>query len=311
MGADLVGKVEAGIPEDDPRNPAVIADNVGDNVGDVAGMGADLFESLRRLHHRRHGPGRQHRGGAAPPAAWRTSPLPAGRRPWASSPRVHRARSSCAPGSGHNPGRRCAPARSPPRILALARQPTCYCRAAPARRRASGCSTPSRRAWSSASLSASSPSTTRPPTTPRCKGIAEASLTGTATNIISGLAGGHELAPRCPSSFIGDRDRRRLRPAGLYGIAMPAVGMLATTGMTIAVDAYGPIADNAGGIAEMAGLPERCASVTDQLDSVGNTTAAMAKGFAIGSAALTALALFSAYATAAGIERHRHAPARR
>lgn len=300
VGADLVGKVEAGIPEDDPRNPAVIADNVGDNVGDVAGMGADLFESyvgsiisaitLGAIAFSDGGKGiifalmlpavgivasiigtlfvRGKEGGnpqkALDAGTYISSLIVVVSAYFLSSYILGTVKPFFSIVIGLAVG------------LIIAKITEYYTAAE-----------------------------YKP-----VKGIADQSETGPATTIISGLSVGMVstalpiivLAAGIIGAFYVSGGATN-SSVGLYGIALAAVGMLSTAGMTVAVDAYGPIADNAGGIAEMCELPHGVREITDKLDSVGNTTAAIGKGFAIGSAALTALALFAAYTKVAKIEQ--------
>lgn len=288
VGADLVGKVEAGIPEDDPRNPAVIADNVGDNVGDVAGMGADLFESY-------------------------VGSIISG---MAIGITVFGAKGVIAPlllaavgivasiigcffvrtGEGANPQKALKNGTYASGILMIAGA-FFICNyylndlgtfwAIVAGLLAGVAIGQITEYYTSGDFGP-------------VKSIAKSATTGPATVIITGFAVGMKSTIP-PILCIVAAILVSFHFAGLFGIALAAIGMLATSGMVVAIDTYGPIADNAGGIAEMAELDPSVRKITDKLDAVGNTTAAIGKGFAIGSAALTALALFSAFASATGL----------
>ena len=292
VGADLVGKVEAGIPEDDPRNPAVIADNVGDNVGDVAGMGADLFESyvgsiISAMTL-----------GAVVVAQFGDLSV--------IFPLVIAACGILASviatffvrgKEGANPHKALKMGSYVSALLvviaSIILSKVMLNSYGPAIAIVSGLVVGLvigivTEIYTSGDYKF-------------VKKIAQQSETGSATTIISGTAVGM-MSTWVPVILICVGIFLAYQFAGLYGIALAAVGMLSTTGITVAVDAYGPIADNAGGIAEMSGLDHSVREITDKLDAVGNTTAAMGKGFAIGSAALTALALFVSFTQATGLD---------
>ncbi|MDI6831952.1 MAG: sodium-translocating pyrophosphatase [Actinomycetota bacterium] len=313
VGADLVGKVEAGIPEDDPRNPAVIADNVGDNVGDVAGMGADLYESYV--------------GSIVAPIAMAATVfaisgadgitkgillpmLIAGVGILASviATFLVRTREGSHLSRALNAGSYSAALLTTIGTLFVV---LFWLKDVEAVKHPIGfwisivCGLAAGLAigWVSEYYTSDK---YKP-----VKEIAQSSQTGPATTILSGFSEGMEstagaiilLVGAIAGAYLaGNWAMPDVANSGIYGIALAATGMLSTTGMTVSVDAYGPIADNAGGISEMSGRPPEVREITDSLDSLGNTTAAIAKGFAIASAGVTALALFKAYTTAVGIE---------
>ena len=283
VGADLVGKVEAGIPEDDPRNPAVIGDNVGDNVGDVAGMGADLFESYvgAVLSSLLLAAGNAARIGL-------TFQLVAvGIVASLIGVLVVKTVKNGDPHKILNIGTYLASA-----ILLVAA--FFLCRAVDDGLKLFGAIASGIVAGVAIGFITEVYTSDK---YKHVKHIAQQSETGAATTILSGFAVGLK-STGLPILLIVAAVVLSSLLAGLYGVALAAVGMLATVGITISVDAYGPVADNAGGIAEMSGMPHEIREITDSLDAVGNTTAAIGKGFSIGSAALTALALFNSYAQA-------------
>ena len=299
VGADLVGKVEVGIPEDDPRNPAVIADNVGDNVGDVAGMGADLFESYVGAVVSALSLGLVSKslqqftvGGFSLGALYPLVVAALGIAASIAATFFVRGKDDSNPHKALNMGSYVAAGLVAVGSLALSVlffHSVYYAMAIIAGLLVGLIIGKVTEIYTSEDYSF-------------VKRIADQAETGSATTIITGIAVGMmstwvPILLICIGIFLSYKFTD-----DLYGIALAAVGMLSTTGITVAVDAYGPIADNSGGIAEMSGLDPHVREITDKLDAVGNTTAAMGKGFAIGSAALTALALFVSYAQAVGLE---------
>ncbi len=296
VGADLVGKVEAGIPEDDPRNPAVIADNVGDNVGDVAGMGSDLFESyvgsivsaitLAAV-------AATNSNGAFDQTTAAVFPLllaAVGIIASVIGIVLVRGKEGVNPAKSLDAGTLISSAIVIVCSFVMSNVMLGSLKYAWAIIAGLVCGVAIGKiteVYTSADYGF-------------VKKIADQSQTGAATTIISGLSVGMN-STLFPIVLISVGIAVAYMCGGIYGIALAAVGMLSTTGMTVAVDAYGPVSDNAGGIAEMSELPESVRDITDTLDAVGNTTAAIGKGFAIGSAALTALALFVSYAEVAQI----------
>lgn len=296
VGADLVGKVEAGIPEDDPRNPATIADNVGDNVGDVAGMGADLFESYAGSLISAISLGVLAFSGSS---SWKYAVFPCllsaiGLISSIIGTLFVRGKDGKNPQKALNTGTYVASV-----LVVISSVLLSYFMLGTFRFAIA--------IIAGLLVGLLIGTITEMYTSdkfPFVKKIAKQSETGSATTIISGIAVGMQ-STLIPIILIGvgifvayfvTNGTGADGTSGIYGIALAAVGMLSTTGITVAVDAYGPIADNAGGIAEMSDLPNEVREITDSLDSVGNTTAAIGKGFAIGSAALTALALFFTFA---------------
>ena len=308
VGADIAGKVVENIPEDDPRNPGVIADNVGDNVGDVAGMGADIYESLVAAIVATMAIGL-----TAPQADIQTLLTGAGdaRGIAVGLPLVLASIGLFVSIVGIFAAR--AMRNSAPAVVlraAMVLPPIILVVATAAILPAFGVSQNVTIALAAGAIGGAAigliteyyTGTFNP-----VKAVAEAAKTGAGTNVIRGMAVGMESVGVClllvalvaiiANSFMG--------ALGLYGIALAAVGMLGGTAIVMTVDAYGPISDNAGGIAEMAGLDPKVREITDELDAVGNTTAAIGKGFAIGSATLTVVALFSAYSLEVGHAREK------